>query len=222
RLLESRGWRAPYAASFAAFRRDVLAGGGWTDPIYFHHEWDRVFRSPPAKFAFSSVHLAHSFEANPPADGALNLDRRCLPDCRTTERLSDKAYPLELYVYSLPNLVGVSSANLPWLNDIAGSYMFEKWRTWAEIHPDTAHRFDLYAGDEVEVTTPRGRLVLPVKVFAGLMPGLVAIPFGFGHKTGGRWCADIGANPADLVDARRDPLTGRSLWTATRATIRKV
>ncbi len=221
-LLESRGWRAPFSENFEAFKRDVLSGGGWTDPIYFHREWDRVLRSPPGKFAFSSVYLAHSFEAMPVPDGSSDRDRRCLPDCRFEERRHDETYPLELYVYPLPNLAGVSSPNLPWLNDIAGAYMFRRWQTWVEVHPETAQRYDLTSHDRVEVRTPRGRLVLPVKIYAGLMPEVIAVPFGLGHKTGGRWCEGIGENPADLVDARMDPLAGRSLWTSTRATLRKV
>ena len=127
-----------------------------------------------------------------------------------------------MYVYALPNLVAVSSANLPWLNDIAGAYMFQKWRTWVELHPETAKRFGVATGDKVEVRTSRGQLVLPVKVYSGLMPGVIAVPFGLGHQSGGRWCAGIGDNPADLVEAQPDPLTGRSLWTSTRATIHKV
>lgn len=221
-LLESRGWRAPFAESFEDFKRAVLAGGGWTEPIYFHREWDRVFRSPARKFAFSSAYLARSFEAMPEPNGFADPDRRCLPACRTKEHKHDETYPLGLYVYPLPNLVAVSSPNLPWLNDIAGAYMFEKWRTWVEIHPETAHRFGLTAHDRVEVRTPRGRLVLPVKVFAGLMPDVIAVPFGLGHRSGGRWCKGIGDNPAVLVDVRRDPLTGTALWTSTRASVRKV
>ncbi len=221
-LLESRGWRAPFANSFAEFERAVFEGGGWTDPIYFNHEWDRVFRSPPGKFAFSSVYLDRSFEALPEASEMLDRDRRCLPNCRTERRARDKTYPLDLYVYSLPNLVAVSSPNLPWLNDISGAYMFEKWRAWVEIHPQTAERFEVTSHDHVEVRTPRSRLVLPVKIYSGLMVDVIAIPFGFGHKSGGRWCKGIGENPAELVNAQPDPLTGKSLWTATRATIRRI
>ena len=221
-LLESRGWRAPFANSFKEFERDVLDGGGWTDPIYFHREWDRVFRSPSGKFAFSSAYLDRSFEALPEAAEGFNRDRRCLPDCQAESHALDKTYPLDLYVYSLPNLVGVSSPNLPWLNDISGAYMFEKWRTWVEIHPRTAERFKVTSHDQVELRTPRGRLVLPVKIFSGLMPDVVAVPFGFGHKSGGRWCKGIGENPAEIVTARLDPLSGKFLWTATRATIRKI
>ena len=149
-------------------------------------------------------------------------DRRCLPNCQTQRRAGDKTYPLELYIYSLPNLVAVSSPNLPWLNDIAGAYMLEKWRTWVEIHPQTAERFKVAADDRVEVATPQSRLVLPVKIYSSLMPDVIAIPFGFGHKSGGRWCKGIGENPAQLVTPRLDPLTGKTLWTATRATIRKI
>ncbi len=220
-LLESRGWRAPFAENISEFKRAVLSGGGWTDPIYFHREWDRVFRSPPRKFAFSSMYLLHSFEVLPEPGDPADRDRRCLPYCRTDKRTRDETYPLELYVYALPNLVAVSSPNLPWLNDIAGAYMFEKWRTWVELHPETAKHHGIVAGDNVLVQTPRGSLALPVKIYAGLLPDVVAIPFGFGHKSGGRWCAGIGANPAELVDARADPLTGVSLWTSTRASIRK-
>ena len=124
-------------------------------------------------------------------------------------------------VYPLPNLVAVSSPNLPWLNDIAGGYMFEKWRTWVELHPETAERLGPHNRDYAEVRTPRGRVVLPVKVFAGLMSDVLAIPFGFGRRCGGRWCAGIGETPADLGDPQTDPLTGTSLWTSTWATIRK-
>jgi len=220
-LLESRGWRAPFAANLDEFRHNVYAGGGWTDPIYFHREWDRVFRAPSGKFAFSSAYLARSFEAFEAPETDTDHDRRYLPDCRASARRHDDTYPLRLYVYPLPNLVSVSSPNLPWLNDIAGAYMFEKWRTWVELHPETAERLGLHDHELAEVRTTRGKVVLPVKVFAGLMPDVLAIPFGFGRRYGGRWCAGIGENPADLVDPQIDPLTGTSLWTSTWATIRK-
>ncbi len=220
-LLESRGWRASFAKHFDDFKRAVLVGGGWTDPIYFGREWDRVFRAPAGRFAFSSAYLARSFEAMPDGNENLSGDRGRLPNCTTQRHRHDGTYPLQLYVYALPNLSGVSSPNLPWLNDIAGAYMFKRWQTWVEIHPETAEHYGLSDNDRVEVRTPRGRLVLPVKIFRGLLPNVIAIPFGFGHDTGGRWCAGIGENPAELVDARHDPLSGKSLWNSTRAAIRR-
>jgi len=220
-ILESRGWRAPFSKSFDSFFADVLAGGGWTDPIYFHHEWNRVFRNPSGRFAFHSKVLEGSFEREPEAGTAVDLDRRCLPDCRVSGQTPNATYPLELYVYPLPNLVSVASANLPWLNQIAGAYMFQKWCTWVEIPLETAGRFGIEEGDSVTVETTRGRLTLHAKIFPGLHPGMIAIPFGFGHKTGGRWCRGIGENPSALVEPRIDPISGRAVWNLTRASIRR-
>lgn len=221
-LLESRGWRAPFATKLRDFRKAVLSGGGWTDPIYTHREWDRVFRSPAGRFAFSSAYLAKSLEAIPGTANQDDTDRNLLPTCLTDRRRPDEAYPWDLYVYALPNLASVSSPNLPWLNDIAGAYMFEKWRTWIEVHPETAERLHLSDGKPVEVRTRAGKMVLPVKIYTGLKPDVIAIPFGFGRRVGGRWCAGIGENPADLIDHRVDPLSGASLWYFTRASLKKV
>ncbi|MCP4250386.1 MAG: molybdopterin-dependent oxidoreductase [bacterium] len=220
-LLESRGWRAPFAENYQAFKRDVQIGGGWTDPIYFHREWDRILRAPARRFAFASAYLARSFEAMPDPLGSSDPDRRCLPDCRAEMRTPNQTYPLELYVYPLPNLVSVSCPNLPWLNDVAGAHMFERWRTWLEIHPETAERFGIAPEDQVVVETPRGTLTLPAKIYTGVMPEVVAIPFGLGQKVGGRWCKGIGENPSTVVDAQMDPLSGAALWNLTRASIRK-
>jgi anaerobic selenocysteine-containing dehydrogenase len=221
-LLESRGWRAPFAKNLSTFKRDVLAGGGWIDPIYFHREWDRVFRSPERKFAFSSLYLARSFEALPEPGQPPHADRRCLPDCTPQKAKHDQRFPFELHVYPLPNLFAVASANLPWLNDIAGAYMFEKWRTWVEINPEAAAEHGIADGDLVQVRTPRGRLTLPARIYRGIMPEVLVIPFGFGHRTGGRWCQGIGENPAEIVEARIDPLSGTALWSPTPASIEKV
>ncbi len=223
RLLEGRGWRAPFATDFNKFKQDMLTGGGWTDPIYFHQEWDRVFRWPSRKFAFSSAYLARSFEAFPAAvEDRVDPDRSCLPDCRTEEPARNPDYPLDLYVYALPNLVSVSSPNLPWLNDIAGAYMFEKWHTWVEINPELAEHLGIHDGDAIEVRTEHGSLTLPAKLYAGLKPEVIAVPFGFGHKAGGRWCKGIGKNPNELLATHRDVLAGTALWTSTRAVIRKI
>jgi molybdopterin-containing oxidoreductase family iron-sulfur binding subunit len=100
--------------------------------------------------------------------------------------------------------------------------MFEKWRTWVEVHPETADRFNVSEHDQVEVRTPRGKIVLPVKVYSGLMPDVIAIPYGFGRRAGGRWCSGIGENPAGLVDARVDPLCGAALWNFTQASLKKI
>lgn len=217
RLLGGTGWRFPVAASADEFYQEMLASGGWTDPIYPHREWERVFRSPLRRFAFRSSVLA---ELVKPSD--VEGDIRCLPhyDGPTAET-TDRNFPLRLYVYPLPILAGLTEPNVPWLMDICGTYMSERWESWVEINPKTAHELHIADGDLVVVTSPRGKLTVRAKLFAGVRPDVLAMPWGLGHRQGGRWCAGIGENPADIVDVEIDPLTSAELWSETRVSVVK-
>jgi anaerobic selenocysteine-containing dehydrogenase len=100
--------------------------------------------------------------------------------------------------------------------------MLRKWDSWVEIHPDTAEHYGIHDGERVAVSTARGTLELRAKIFAGLMPGVLAVPFGFGHEGEGRWVAREGGNPARIVTPLHDPLSGASFWNGTHASVAKV
>ncbi|MHC4609782.1 MAG: molybdopterin dinucleotide binding domain-containing protein, partial [Planctomycetota bacterium] len=76
-------------------------------------------------------------------------------------------------------------------------------------------------GDTVVVTSPRGEMRTKAKLFEGIMPDVVAMPWGLGHEGGGRWSDGVGQNPANLVDVQTDPLTSGAFWNATRVSVRK-
>ncbi|RJP31743.1 MAG: hypothetical protein C4547_15205 [Phycisphaerales bacterium] len=217
RLLERGGWRPPAARSQDEFYTKVIAAGGWSDPIYYDREWDRVFRSPPRRFAFHSALIAQHVKPRNEAD-----DVRCLPHYQAHESGEpNEAFPYRLYVYPLAVLAGMKDVNIPWLMDASGRLMRQRWNTWVEINPRTAHKLDIADGDVVTVASSRGTLRLHAKLFEGIMPEVLAIPYGFGHEGGGRWCEKIGQNPATLVDVEIDPLTGGPLWNSTRVALRK-
>ena len=90
-----------------------------------------------------------------------------------------------------------------------------------EINPETARELGVEDGDTVVVTSPRGKLQLRARWFEGVMPGVVAMPWGLGHEAGGRWCKGIGENPSHLVEAETDPLTSSRFWNATRVSVKK-
>jgi|CXWL01.1.fsa_nt_gi anaerobic selenocysteine-containing dehydrogenase len=219
-LLESRGWRAPFAETFEAFWQDVLAGGGWTDPIYDHEAWDRVFKSPARRFAFHSEVLERAFQIHA-APAGVSGELRCLPHYEPLPAETSGRFPLHLYVYSLPTLAHTTNPHLAWLNDISGAYQLQRWSTWVEINPQTAKEYGIHDGQQVLLSTPRGATKLPARVFAGIMPGVLAVPFGFGHEVDGRWAAIGGVNPARLVTSLHDSLSGSSYWNGTRAALAK-
>lgn len=60
------------------------------------------------------------------------------------------------------------------------------------IHPRDASRFGLAAGDLAEVHTPGGTAKCSVVVHEGIMPGVIAIEHGFGHRELGARAHRIG------------------------------
>jgi anaerobic selenocysteine-containing dehydrogenase len=216
-LLERAGWRRPSPETASAFYDEVIRAGGWFDPIYHHRQWNRIFRSPPRRFAFHSAVIAERMNVR-----SSDNDIKCLPHYEPIhEAPLDPAFPLQLYVYPLALLAGLTDTNVPWLIDASGSVMGQRWTSWVEINPKTAERLHIEDGDPVLVTSSRGQLRTKAKLFEGIMPGVVAMPWGLGHEGGGRWSAGVGQNPAPLVEVQTDPLTSGPYWNATRVSVGK-
>lgn len=71
------------------------------------------------------------------------------------------------------------------------------------IHPEDASARGINAGDEVDVTSPQGRITLRATVTDGTRPGLVWIDFGWGNPTDGMANINLLVN-----DQYFDPVSG--------------
>jgi anaerobic selenocysteine-containing dehydrogenase len=81
------------------------------------------------------------------------------------------------------------------------------------LHPDDAAEIGVEDGDEVEVRSAQGALVISTEVSDEIMPGVVSIPHGWGHDKDDTQVETAKANPGvsinDIVDAQlMDELTG--------------
>jgi len=221
RLLERGGWAAPSYKTFEEFWKQLQEKGGWWDPIYDFKEWDRVFKTPTKKFEFYAQGLKQIHSV--PASNDLK-DASFFPHWEELEKMSDKdkkEYPLHLNIFRTMALTGSRNANQPWLQASVGSYVFEKWETWVEINPETAMRLGIKDEDWVWVESPKGKMKARARLYKGAMPEVVSIPFGEGHKSGGRWSKNLGENPYRLIDGDLDPLTGYPINESTRVKIYK-
>jgi len=219
RLLERGGWAAPSYKTFEEFWKQLQEKGGWWDPIYDFKEWDRVFKTPTKKFEFYAQGLKQIHPA--PASNDLK-DASFFPHWEESEKVSDKKeYPFDLNIFRTMTLTGSRNANQPWLQASVGSYVFEKWETWVEINPETAKRLGVNDEDWVWVESPKGKMKARARLYKGAMPEVVSIPFGEGHKSGGRWSKNLGENPYRLIDGDLDPLTGCPINKSTRVKIYK-
>jgi anaerobic selenocysteine-containing dehydrogenase len=219
RLLERGGWAAPSYKTFDEFWKQVQEKGGWWDPIYDFREGDRIFRTPTKKFAF----YAQGFKQIHPAGASDHLKNTSFfPHWEEAGKRSDqKEYPFHLNIFRTMPLTGGRNANQPWLQASVGSYLFEKWKTWVEINPETATQLEIKDGDWVWVESPTGKIKAMARLYKGAMPEVVNIPFGEGHRWGGRWSKNLGENPYRLIDGELDPLTGYPINESTRVKVYK-
>jgi anaerobic selenocysteine-containing dehydrogenase/Fe-S-cluster-containing dehydrogenase component len=115
--------------------------------------------------------------------------------------------PSELTLWAFPHifLYDGRGANKSWLQEIPDPVTQIVWDTWAEMHPDTAAKLGLkadyeqtrlFAGiDVIRISTPGGPIELTVTISPLVKPGVIAVPFGQGHTSYGRYADGIGVNP---------------------------
>lgn len=83
----------------------------------------------------------------------------------------------------------------------------------AQLHPDDAARLGLDGSPTVRISTRTGSIELPVEVTDGISPGVVSVPYGWGHGAPGSRqavaAAHAGVNVNVLTDGSRiDPISG--------------
>ena len=218
RLLERGGWWAPSYKNFEEFWKLLLEKGGWWDPIYDFHEWDRVLQTPSKRFEFFAQGLKGIYSSS----SKDRKDLSFLPHWEENKKGDDeKKYPFHLHVFKTMALAGSRNANQPWLQAIAGGNLFERWETWVEINPRTAEQLGISDEEWVWVESAKGRIKVRARLYKGAMPDVLSIPFGEGHRSGGRWAKGMGENPYRILTGDLDPLTGYPIRETTRVRIYK-
>jgi anaerobic selenocysteine-containing dehydrogenase len=172
-------WAPQDYPSFEEFWRDVTAKGGWVDPYYRYGDYSRTLQTPSRKFRLPS-----------------------LPSQETRISKGDEGYPFYLYLFQPLALANDVSANLPFLQEIAGSAVHSPWDSWVEINPRSAKELGIKNGDWVFIESPTGKVKTRARLFPGAMPDVVSVPTGQGHTALGRWAKNRGVNPLSLVDGR--------------------
>ncbi len=209
RMLQRGGWWDPSYKSYEEFWKLLLEKGGWWDPLYEFGERERIFKTTSKKFQFFSQSLKGDL---------------LFPHWEEPKKEDDdeaKAYPLYLNIFKTMAPGGGRNANQPWLQEIAGPHLFERWSTWVEINPKTAMELGISDGDWLWVESRFAKIKAKARLYQGAMPQVVNIPFGNGHISGGRWSKNIGENPYRLLGLELDPLTSQPIHGITRVKVYK-
>lgn len=180
-------------AAFEEFWTALRERGGW---------WDEQARRA----------RSGTFDLSPHALGAA---RRPGPVAPTGDR---GRFPLVLNTFRPLAWTGGRTANMPYLLEAAGKTVGSSWESWVEINPATAARLGIGDGEPVWVESSLGRVKARARLHPGAQPDVLSFAYGLGHRVGGRWAAQLGANPNDIVAMTADAATAAG-WAITRVAV---
>ncbi len=114
---------------------------------------------------------------------------------------------------------------IPSLQECIGLQGRVKWSSWVEINPESAKALHLKNGDMVWVESMLGRVQAPVRLYPGLWPNAVFMPFGQGHLTRVKWGRNspsqtiVGVNPNQLDLSQGEDLSGQAVTNPIRVRV---
>ncbi len=220
---------------FDEFWKAVIERGGWWDSSYPFGEWRKRFNTPSEKFEFYSQTMERGLIELSKRSGKgmehilteLRVeergDRVFLPHFEKPRSIGDeKEFPFHLIHYKMMTTAEGRGANQPFLQEIFGPHLKERWDSWIEINPETAKVIDIKDGDLVWVESKAGKVKAKVRLFPGAHPKCIHIPYGQGHRAYGRWAKGRGINPNDLLVREYDYLGGFLSHFSTKVRVYKV
>lgn len=222
------------AKEFDEFWKVLIERGGWWDASYPFGEWQKRFNTPSGKFEFYSLTMERALkEVSNRSSKSLDQisqemkieakgDKVFLPHFEKARWVGeDKEFPFYLIHYKLMTTAEGRGANQPYLQEIFGVPLKEKWDSWVEINPETAKGLGIKDGDLIWVESKAGKLRGKARLFSGTPPNSIQIPYGQGHKAYGRWAKGRGINPNDLLVREYDYLGGFVSYFSTRVKVYK-
>jgi len=223
------------ANDFEEFWKTLIDRGGWWDSFYPFGEWRKRFKTPSGKFEFYSLAMEQGLR-DPSKKSSKGLDQILkelkieargdkvfLPHFEKPRSVGEeKEYPFHLIHYKLMTTAEGRGANEPFLQEIFGPHLKERWDSWVEINPEIAVSMGIKDGDPIWVESKTGKLKGKARLFAGVDSKCIHIPYGQGHKAYGRWAKGRGINPNDLLVREYDYLGGFASHYSTRVKVYKV
>jgi anaerobic selenocysteine-containing dehydrogenase len=186
---------------------------------------DRRYAPRDGRFDFYSRELfcligELSQEALAGMGTAVSGDALYLPHHEEVTYAGDEAeFPFVLNVITLMSLGPYSyNANLPTLQEISGMTVREKWNSWVEMNPESAHELGLKDDDQVIIESSFGQIQTKLKLVAAVSPYVVNLPHNQGHTAVGRW-AKRGVSGLSILNPASEPFSGLAAFTNTRVKV---
>lgn len=197
--------------------KEFLGKGVWVGKDYEYKKYGRIFNTPSKKFEFYSGNLK-SILIKMKKGKKEGLEY--LPHYKEARFLGDKEkYPFVLLPYQPLMTIENGSQNYPWAQEIFLPMQGIGWNTPVEMNSETAKSLKLQDGNVVWVESPFQKIKARLKCSEGVHPGVVAIPFGQGHYSYGKWQKGVGVNPNEIIGVDYDSISGQAAFFNTRVKV---
>jgi anaerobic selenocysteine-containing dehydrogenase len=133
----------------------------------------------------------------------------------------DKAFPLTLIPFDTMRLAAGAVGSPPFLVKTLEETILKKNDVLVEVNPATARELGLSDGADALLSTPKGKAMVKVHLWEGIMPGLVGMVRGLGHTAYDRFLAGKGVNVNQLMGSVEDPGSGLEAAWGVRAKLTK-
>jgi anaerobic selenocysteine-containing dehydrogenase len=184
---------------------------------------EKIFKTPTGKFEFKSGYMEQEKYAH------YIHEKHGIPEEKVgfPQWIPPKysgSGDLHFITAKLPLAAEGRSANLPHAIAAAQPTQGGKRGVFVEINPETAAKKGIKTGDVVLIKSKTGSVKAPARVFAGVRPDTVFLPYYSGHWAQGRWAKAerIQANSVnEVIENVSDPISGLACYYTGMVTIEK-
>ncbi len=184
---------------------------------------EKIFKTPTGKFEFKSGYMEQEKYAH------YIHEKHGIPEDKVgfPQWIAPKytgSGDLHFITAKLPLAAEGRSSNLPHAIAAAQPTQGGKRGVFVEINPETAAKKGIKTGDVVLIKSKTGSVKAPARVFAGVRPDTVFLPFYAGHWAQGRWAKAerIQANSVnEAIENVSDPISGLACYYSGMVTIEK-
>jgi anaerobic selenocysteine-containing dehydrogenase len=178
--------------------------GFWVDEDFQAAAWEDAFTTESGKFEFgsSSLDLSPGFSALAPEG-------------------DETSYPLIIIPYDSMRLANNAVTNPPFVMKTIEDTVLKGNFGLVEVNPETAKSLGFSEGSVAQLKTPKGESKVKIHLYHGIMPGVVAMPKGLGHRTKDRFTAGKGSNIKELMGPVEDQASGLDVAWGIRAKLTK-
>jgi menaquinone reductase, molybdopterin-binding-like subunit len=180
----------------------LIKDGYWMNQSYAPPQWMDAFSTDSRKFEF--VHPALKQAVFTPPEG------------------ETPAYPLLLIAYDSIRIANDYIGNPPFMTKTVPDTVLKGKDIFVEINPKTAKELMLTQNKAAELSTPRGKAQVRVRLSEGIGPGIIAMAKGLGHFAGDPCLAQKGVNINALMGPIQDPVSGLDAAWGIRAKLSKI